>query len=224
MTWDRSDLEGHFDIVGDVHGCYATLRNLMDQLGYNPDATHPEGRFLVFVGDLVDRGAQSHLLLSFVRGFIESGHALAVRGNRDMKWADKNPEDRAFLASLPSQLLLDDGRLLVVHGGIRGEHIGRFDDAAEHWTVYGGNHPSGSRPDWQAEYDGEPFVVAGHSVVAAPRWSSAGGGSVIIDTGAGHALRARDRFTGKEFNGYLTAVRWPERTTVDVPVDPSDRA
>jgi hypothetical protein len=61
-------------------------------------------------------------------------------------------------------------------------------------------------------------------VVHKPRFRDSGGGSVIIDTGASHGPNARDRFTGELFDGYLSALRWPERETVSVETDPRDLA
>src|SRR5579862_2508530 len=60
---------GPFDIIGDVHGCFDELVDLLKQLGYVIEAASsngdglrdysvkaPEGRKAVFLGDLVDRG------------------------------------------------------------------------------------------------------------------------------------------------------------------------
>ncbi|MGZ4860451.1 MAG: AAA family ATPase, partial [Candidatus Angelobacter sp.] len=51
---------GPFDIIGDIHGCYDELLQLLDKLGYAKDENGttqpPAGRKAVFVGDLVDRG------------------------------------------------------------------------------------------------------------------------------------------------------------------------
>ena len=49
---------GPVDIVGDVHGELGALDALLDRLGY-VRGRHPEGRRLVFVGDLIDRGPDS---------------------------------------------------------------------------------------------------------------------------------------------------------------------
>ena len=49
--------EGCLDIIGDIHGQYAALQALLRHLGYDEDGTHPQGRHLILLGDLVDRGA-----------------------------------------------------------------------------------------------------------------------------------------------------------------------
>lgn len=213
-----------YDVVGDLHGCLNTLQTLLDELGYDGDGRHPDGRRLAFVGDLVNRGRFSEETFTFVMRLVGSGRASTVRGNQDVAWAEQNPGLGRWIASMPLQLLLDDGRLLVVHAAVTAEVIGRTDDAAERWCLHGNESEAGVRPDWQATYDGEPFAVAGHSVVKEPRFRDAGGGSVIIDTGASHGAAAQDRFTGEAFTGYLSALRWPERTTVSVPTDPRDLA
>lgn len=215
-----------YDVIGDVHGCINTLHLLLDQLGYERDGQHEKGRRLAFVGDLVNRGAHSKETFLYVMRLVGSGRASTVRGNQDLAWAEQNPELGRWTSSMPLQLLVDDGRLLIVHAAIRADLIGREDEEAERWCLFGNPTPVADgrrqRTDWQASYDGEPFVVAGHSVVREPRFGSSGGGSVIIDTGAAHGPNARDRFTGRPFDGYLTALRWPEQTTVSMPTDPAD--
>ncbi|RZI37965.1 polynucleotide kinase-phosphatase, partial [Herbaspirillum sp. HC18] len=60
---DKRGDHGPFDVIGDVHGCADELQALLALLGYrvqwsadrNVTVTPPEGRKLVFVGDLVDR-------------------------------------------------------------------------------------------------------------------------------------------------------------------------
>jgi protein phosphatase len=58
----RND-HGPFDLIGDIHGCFDDLAELLETMGYrlegfpeNPSAWHPEGRKVVFLGDLVNRG------------------------------------------------------------------------------------------------------------------------------------------------------------------------
>ena len=49
-----------YDLIGDIHGHAAELCQLLQQLGYAPDALgtyrHPAGRQVIFVGDFIDRG------------------------------------------------------------------------------------------------------------------------------------------------------------------------
>jgi protein phosphatase len=216
-----------YDVIGDVHGCLHTLRRLLVELGYD-DGAHPDGRRLAFVGDLVNRGAHSEETFIQVMRLVGAGRASVVRGNQDLVWAESHPELGRWINSMPLQLLVDEGRLLIVHAAASAAVIGCTDAKAERWCLLGNptEQPDGTevRPDWQATYDGEPFAVAGHSVVREPRFGDAGGGSVIIDTGAAHGPNARDRFTGEPFEGYLSAIRWPERTTVSVATDPRDLA
>ncbi len=73
------------DIIGDVHGELPALRALGRRLGYDVDGgwSHPGGRFLVFLGDLVDRGAHSLEVAELVRGLVDRRRALCVMGNHE---------------------------------------------------------------------------------------------------------------------------------------------
>ncbi len=93
---DRRDEHGPFDIVGDIHGCYDELRQLLDTLGYDVQpssegdapansVTHPDGRRAVFVGDLVDRGPASNEVLRLVMDMVASEVAICVPGNHEAK-------------------------------------------------------------------------------------------------------------------------------------------
>ena len=58
-------------VIGDVHGCYYTLMNLVDKL--------PKKSNLIFVGDLCDKGKYSKDVIEFV---IQNNH-LCVKGNHE---------------------------------------------------------------------------------------------------------------------------------------------
>ncbi len=58
---------GPIDIVGDIHGEIEALRQLLKSLGYDQYGIHPDGRRLVFVGDLVDRGPNSPAVVELVK-------------------------------------------------------------------------------------------------------------------------------------------------------------
>ena len=75
---------GALDIVGDVHGEWLALRSLLDHLDYNQHGEHPQGRRLIFVGDLCDRGPDSPAVMFFVRELIERGMAQCVLGNHEL--------------------------------------------------------------------------------------------------------------------------------------------
>src|SRR5918998_6309679 len=98
MTFLRLDDPGPYDIVGDVHGCSTELVELIERLGYRAangelrapiesavDLEHPEGRRLVFAGDLVDRGPDVVGVLRLLMPLVASGRVLSVVGNHDDK-------------------------------------------------------------------------------------------------------------------------------------------
>ena len=91
--FDRRDLAGPFDIVGDVHGCADELEQLLFKLGYDVvwsgggvTVTPPPGRTFVFVGDLVDRGPRAPDVLRIAMSMVERGTGLCVEGNHDNKF------------------------------------------------------------------------------------------------------------------------------------------
>ncbi len=104
-------------------------------------------------------------------------------------------EVRAFLAALPSHLLLDGGRLVVAHAGLPRAMHGRDVPAVTAAAL------GGVEPDWVEAYRGSAVVVHGHLPVRTPTWRRR---TIDIDTGC-------------VFGGRLTALRWPERALVSVP-------
>jgi protein phosphatase len=85
---------GPFDIIGDVHGCYDELIELLSKLGYavnadNCTAIPPEKRRAVFLGDLCDRGPKNVEVLRLVMNMVRAGSAWCVAGNHDIKLLKK---------------------------------------------------------------------------------------------------------------------------------------
>lgn len=76
--------DGPIDIIGDIHGEIDALTELLDRLGYDPEGHHPEGRRLVFIGDLIDRGPDSYGVLQRVRSFVENARAELILGNHEL--------------------------------------------------------------------------------------------------------------------------------------------
>ena len=172
---DRRAELGPFDIIGDVHGCFDELVQLLQLLGYEVHPREPlvdgagfavrgpEGRKIVFVGDLVDRGPRTPAVLWLVMSMVKTGLALSVRGNHDDKLLRKlqgrevrlthglaesmaqlshEPPgflDRArdFLETLPSHYVLDDGKLVVAHAGIKEEMQGRMSERVRVFSLFG---------------------------------------------------------------------------------------
>ena len=83
MALVRELFDGPIDVVGDVHGEIEALRALLGRLGYDGTGRHPDGRRLVFVGDLADRGPDSPGVVRLVRRLIDNGRAQAVMGNHE---------------------------------------------------------------------------------------------------------------------------------------------
>lgn len=160
----RSLPPGPLDIVGDVHGEIDALKTLLDRLGYGDGGQHPDGRRLVFVGDLIDKGPDSPAVLDKLRPWIEEGTAQAVMGNHELNllvgkvrayntWfhgqgAEDNParqgqtllaphrrsEVRDFLATLPLALEREDMR--VAHACWHKPHVERLRDQTDPVSIY----------------------------------------------------------------------------------------
>lgn len=89
---------GPIDIVGDVHGEIEALQELLGHLGYAQDGSHPDGRQLVFLGDLTDRGPDSPAVIDLVKKLVESDRAQCVLGNHDLNilLGDKKHDNHWF--------------------------------------------------------------------------------------------------------------------------------
>lgn len=73
-----------FDIIGDIHGCFAEFHQLTVALGYIWEQNiplHPDNRTLVFLGDITDRGPQSLKMLQTVVALVKMNKALYTPGN-----------------------------------------------------------------------------------------------------------------------------------------------
>jgi protein phosphatase len=234
---DRPENRGLFDIIGDIHGCYDELCELLQKLDYAVDAenhaaTPPRGRTAVFLGDLCDRGPKNVDVLRLVIGMVKQGQALAVPGNHDAKLLkklngrsvqlnngldatvaelDRQPsqfaeEVRAFLDALVSHYVLDQGKLVVAHAGLKEHMQGHDSSRVRDFCLYGDTtgevdeYGLPVRLDWASEYHGRALVVYGHTPRPEVREENH---TLCIDTGC-------------VFGGKLTAYRYPEGEIVQV--------
>ncbi|QGQ18480.1 polynucleotide kinase-phosphatase [Cellulomonas sp. JZ18] len=206
-----------------------------DEAGRPVDAVHPEGRRAVFLGDLVDRGPDSPGVLRLVMGMVAAGHALAVPGNHENKLVRAldgravqvshglaetleqlaaEPEEfraqvRAFADGLVAHLVLDEGRLVVAHAGLKEAFHNRASGRVRSFALYGDTTGETDeyglpvRYPWAEEYRGRATVLYGHTPTPRPEWVN---NTMCLDTGC-------------VFGGHLTALRYPERDVVQVPAE-----
>ena len=76
--------DGPLDIIGDVHGELVALDSLLADLGYGKHGGHDQGRRLIFVGDLTDRGPESPRVVRRIAELVNRGRAMMVIGNHDL--------------------------------------------------------------------------------------------------------------------------------------------
>ena len=247
---DKRDEHGPLDIIGDLHGCCDELEALLAKLGYEPvrragndpvwgskSYAHPEGRKVVFLGDLVDRGPRILDTLRLVHNMVAEGVAFCVPGNHDMKFLrqirgrdvqvkhglaqsvaefEALPEDirqqfakaaAEFIDGLVSHYVFDGGKLVVAHAGMKAEMQGRGSGKVREFALYG------ETTDETDEF-GLPIRY---------NWAAEYRGRATVVYGHTPVPepewlnRTTNIDTGCVFGGKLTALRWPEREFVFVP-------
>ncbi len=198
-------------IIGDIHGCYAEMLDLLEKAGIGDDD------LVVSVGDIVDRGPEPREVIEFFRRRTNS---VVIVGNHERKHirnvlsysqqvaqlqiGDSYADHVRWLATLPYYWEREDVR--VVHWGhYPGEPLDRVPEDVLAGTASGDaklKERYGDRP-WYEFYQDELPIAFGHSVV--------GSEPLIVrdrifglDTGACHGMR-------------LTGLLLPEMRLVSVP-------
>ncbi|PEJ60806.1 hypothetical protein CN692_01575 [Bacillus sp. AFS002410] len=106
----------------------------------------------------------------------------------------------------PLYHVLDRGKLVVSHAGIREDMIGKHSNNVKTFVLYGDINgevlPNGMpvRKDWAKDYKGKALIIYGHTPIKEPRELN---NTINIDTGA-------------VFGGKLTAFSYPERKITQV--------
>lgn len=175
-------------------------------------------------------------VLRLAMGMTAAGHALAIPGNHEAKLVraldgakvtvshglettlaeieragvddpDLRRRIRDWCYGLVSHLVLDDGRLVVAHAGLKEAYHGRASGRVRSFALYGDTTGETDefglpvRYPWAEDYRGRASVLYGHTPTTRLEWVN---GTLCLDTGA-------------VFGGHLSALRWPERETVQVP-------
>ncbi len=227
---------GPFDIIGDVHGCFDELLILLEKLGYNIQhsnakytVTHPQGRQVIFLGDLVDRGPKIPQVLQLVMDMVVAGNALCIKGNHDVKLLRKLKGHNIklvhglaesvhqlettsanfrrqvidFIDKIPEHYIFDAGKLVVAHAGLLEELQGRNTGKVYEFALYGkviGRDESG----FPIRYNWAADYKGSAMVVYGHTpiiCSEWVNNTICIDTGC-------------VFGGKLTALRYPEQELV----------
>jgi protein phosphatase len=193
---------------------------------------HWDKRKVIFLGDLTDRGNKTAETLRLVMDMVRSGQAFCILGNHDDKLNkylcgknvntahgldktiqqlanasnDFRKEVKDFTNALISHYVLDEGKLVVAHGGLPEEMHGRASASVRAFCLFGettGETDEFGLPvryNWAKNYKGKAMVVYGHTPVPEAEWLN---NTINIDTGC-------------VFGGRLTALRYPELEIVSV--------
>lgn len=189
-------------VVGDIHGCYDELMDLMEEVNLG-DADR-----VVSVGDLITKGPKNREVLE---KFMTDPRFSTVIGNHDLqlrrKWhgeaVELKPAQReahkelkgekdhyaTFLNRLP--FWIDLGTHLVVHAGLR-PNVELYSQTTGDLTrirTLGPDRESEEGTPWYHVYYGDKTVLFGHWPAAEPR---RGKKAIGLDTGCvyGYTLTA----------------------------------
>lgn len=200
--------------IGDVHGCIFELEDLLNQLQLRSSDQ------VVFLGDLVNNGPNSHAVLKTARQI----NAKCLLGNHERRllWYRRKGDpgvlrkadhrtvsslsrrDWDFMRRFSLTHLTADRKLLLVHGGFLPDQPWQLQPASvvtEMRNLHAAKETDTYRPFWTEQWQGPPFVVYGHTPrhqVDRQKWAWG------IDTGC---------YRG----GALSAFVWPDKRIVQIP-------
>ena len=180
-------------VVGDIHGCYDELMELVEKVDLGKDDR------VVSVGDLITKGPKSREVLEL---FMTDARFTTVIGNHDLalrrKWNGEEIELKAaqkeahkalrgekdayaaFFNRLPFTIDLDTH--LVVHAGLR-PNVELYSQTTDDMVLIrtlGPDRESDEGTPWYHVYFGEKIVLFGHWPAPEPR---RGKQAIGLDTG-----------------------------------------
>jgi len=198
--------------IGDIHGCYAELSELLGKVGVN------SGDEVISVGDIVRKGPEPALCLEL---FLDRGFRVVVGNNEErlLREIDRGgssdplavrPDLLKVLRKLPLYIDVPEIQAVAVHGGLLpGTAITRTEiekqrrtvprlryvrQEEERWVPVRKGDQRRTDRFWSEVWDGEYTVLYGHSMTASgkPRID---GKTIGLDTGC-------------VYGGRLTAAVW----------------
>lgn len=191
-------------IIGDIHGCYDELLELLDRIG------PAENDVIISVGDFIDYGPKPVQVFNF---FLNRANSIVLMGNHERKhvrgilslsqritrlqFGEKYPKARTRMSAFP--YFFEDNDAIIVHAALQPgilmknqqEDIlcGTMSGERKLKTLLNGKK-------WKEAYNGTKPIIFGHKVVG--KTPLVYKDRVFgIDTGACHG-------------GWLTAITVPE--------------
>src|SRR4029453_10885264 len=188
-----SGMSGRTIVVGDIHGCYDELIELLEKAGFSQNDR------VVAVGDLITKGPKNREVLEL---FMTDSRFSTVIGNHDLalrrRWNGEDVELKpaqkeahkelksekdaytTYLNALP--FTIDLGTHLVVHAGLR-PNVELYSQTTGDLTrlrTLGPDRESDEGTPWYHVYSGDKTVLFGHWPSAEPR---RGPNAIGLDTG-----------------------------------------
>ena len=186
-------MAGRRIVVGDIHGCYDELMELLEKVGIGDDDR------VFSVGDLITKGPKNKEVLEL---FMTDARFATVIGNHDLalrrKWNGEEIELKpaqkethkelkaekdayvSFFNRMP--FMIDLGTHLVVHAGVR-PNVELYSQTTSDMTqirTLGANPESDEGTPWYHVYHGEKIILFGHWPAPEPR---RGRNAIGLDTG-----------------------------------------
>jgi len=208
-------------IIGDVHGCYEELVELLAKASYNPTKDR-----LIFVGDLVGKGPFSKQVVDLAIEY----DAECIRGNHDhivIEWYLSDGKRKVkptyldiaksftqdnwnYLLSCDYYIELEDEHALLVHAGVEpGKSLAEQDPFVLmniRNILDGAPSKSQDGQAWVDTWEEEKLIIFGHDAVRGIQVREFDNNLIAlgIDSGA-------------VYGGTLSAFVFPERKLIQTP-------
>lgn len=211
-------MNGRLIAIGDIHGCYTELTELLERVEPGRDDQ------LIFLGDLINRGPDSLRVIDLARQhralcllgnhelrlltFRRTGDRSALKETDETTFSQLRPDDWTFLEKMPLTHEIEELQTVFVHGGFLPNEPWSKQTASVVTRIQVIDDQGRPRkraecpecPPWADLWSGPPFVVYGHTPrpeIYKLKWSAG------IDTAC-------------VMGGYLTAYILPEKRFVQV--------